>query len=110
LGSTTHLVMNAILSDVGLEPDDVTYIAVGSATTALAAWNAGQVDAQVAFTPFPEIVEEQGTGATILDLSKGEGPEVLVAMGGAFEGFITSDKFIENNRSVVDAFIQAHIE
>lgn len=110
LGSTTHLVMNAILMDAGLKPDDVTYLAVGSAATALAAWDAGRVDVQVAFTPFPEIVAELGTGEPLLDLSTGDGPSALTTMGGAFEGFITTGKFIEENRETVDAFIQAHIE
>lgn len=110
LGSTTHLIMNAILRDVGMSPDDVNYVAVGSATTALAAWQAGRTDVQVAFTPFPEIISALGTGEAILDLSKGEGPAVLQELGGAFEGFSTSGAFIEENPEIVEAFIKAHVE
>ncbi len=110
LGATTHLVMNAILKEAGMAPEDVTYLAVGSAATALAAWEAGRVDVQVAFTPFPEIVAEMGTGEPILDLSKGDGPAALTTMGGAFEGFITTGDFIARNKDTVDAFIKAQVE
>ena len=68
------------------------------------------MDVQVAFTPFPEIVDEMGTGEPILDLSKGDGPAALTTMGGAFEGFITTGDFIKENKVTVDSFIKAHIE
>lgn len=110
LGATTHLMMNAILMDVGMSPNDVTYLAVGSATTGLAAWQAGRVDAQVAFTPFTQIVTEAGTGEVILDLSKGEGPAAITQLGGAFEGFAATGDYIKNNKQTVDAFIKAHVE
>lgn len=108
LGATTQLMMNAMLKDAGLSQDDITYVAVGSATTALAAWQAKRVDVQVAFTPFPEIVEALGTGFPIVDLSKGQGPEVLQKLGNAFEGFSTKDTFIKEHPETVDAFIKAH--
>jgi len=110
LGATTHLMMNAILKDAGLSQDDITYVAVGSATTALAAWQAKRVDLQVAFTPFPEIVEALGAGFPVVDLSKGQGPEVLQKLGNAFEGFSTKDSFIKEHPETVDAFINAHKE
>lgn len=110
LGATTHLMMNAILIDVGMSPNDVTYLAVGSATTSLAAWQAERVDAQVAFTPFTQIVTEARTGEVILDLSKGEGPAALTQLGGAFEGFAATGDYIRNNKQAVDSFIKAHVD
>jgi len=110
LGATTHLMMNAMLKDVGLSPNDVTYLAVGSSATALAAWQSGRVDIEVAFTPFPEIVKQLGIGETVLDLSKGEGPETLQKLGGAFEGFIATGAFIASNKATVDGFIKSHVE
>lgn len=110
LGATTHLMMNAILKDVGMSPNDVTYLAVGSATTGLAAWQAGRVDVQVAFTPFTQIVTEMKSGEIILDLSKGEGPEALTKLGAAFEGFVATGAYIKANKPTVEAFIRAHVE
>jgi NitT/TauT family transport system substrate-binding protein len=110
LGATTHLMMNAMLKDVGLSPTDVTYLAVGSSATALAAWQSGRVDIEVAFTPFPEIVKQLGIGEAVLDLSKGEGPETLQKLGGAFEGFVATGAFIAANKATVDNFIKSHVE
>lgn len=110
LGATTHLMMNAVLLDAGMSPNDVTYLAVGSATTGLAAWQAGRVDVQVAFTPFTQIVTGDGSGEIILDLSKGEGPAALTQLGGAFEGFAATGDYIKNNKQTVDAFIKAHVD
>ena len=110
LGATTQLTMIALLRSVGMSPSDVNYVAVGSATTALAAWQAKRVDVDMAFTPFPEIVTTLGTGQSIIDLSKGEGPEVLQKIGGAFEGFSAKGSYIKDNPAVVDAFIKAQSE
>jgi len=109
LGATTHLMMNAVLKDVGLSPTDVTYLAVGSAATGLAAWQAGRVDVQVAFTPFTQIVTEMGLGEVILELSK-EGPPALTKLGSAFEGFAATGAYIKQNKATVDAFIKAHVD
>ncbi len=107
LGATTQLMMNALLKGAGMSSDDVNYVAVGSSTTALAAWQAKRIDVQVAFTPFPEIVQALGTGQPILDLSKGQGPTLLQKIGGAFEGFSAKGSYIKHNPAVVDAFIEA---
>jgi NitT/TauT family transport system substrate-binding protein len=110
LGASTQLMMNAMLKDAGLSPDDVTYVAVGSATTALAAWEAKRIDVQVAFTPFPEIVEALGSGFPVVDLSKGQGPEILQKLGNAFEGFSAKGSFIKEHPGVVAGFIKAQSE
>jgi NitT/TauT family transport system substrate-binding protein len=110
LGATTHLMFNALLKGAGISPDDVTYVAVGSSNTALAAWQADRVDAQMAFTPFPEIIAALGTGRPMIDFSKGQGPAVLSKLGGAFECFSTKASFIKEHPDVVNAFIKAHVE
>lgn len=110
LGATTHLMMNALLKGAGMSPDDVTYVAVGSSNTALAAWDAGRVDVQLAFTPFPEIIHALGSGRPILDFSKGEGPPLLQKLGGAFEAFSAKGSFIRQHPDVVNAFIKAHTD
>lgn len=110
LGASTHLMTNALLKGANMTPSDVTYVADGSATTALAAWEAGRVDAQMAFTPFPEIVEALGTGRSAVNISKGQGPAVLQKLGGAFEGWATKSSFIRAHPDVVNAFIKAQID
>jgi NitT/TauT family transport system substrate-binding protein len=110
LGATTHLMANALFRGAGIDPASINYVAVGSANTALAAWQAGRVDAQMAFTPFPEITQALGTGRTVIDMSKGEGPVVLQKIGGAFEAFSAKGSYIREHPDVINAFIKAHMD
>lgn len=110
LGASTHLMMNALLKGAGMTADDVTYVAVGSANTALAAWQADRVDAQMAFTPFPEIISALGTGRSAVDFSSGQGPPVLQKLGTAFEAFSAKASYIREHPDVVNAFIRSHVE
>lgn len=110
LGASTHLMMNALLKGAGLTPDDVTYVADGSSNTALAAWQADRIDAQVAFTPFPEIIRALGSGKSIINLSAGQGPELLQKLGGAFEDWSCKAAFIRAHPDIVNAFIKAHTD
>jgi len=110
LGATTHLMTNALFAGAKIDPASVTYVADGSANTALAAWQAGRIDAQMAFTPFPEITQALGSGRSAIDMSKGQGPAVLQKLGGAFEAFSTKGSFIREHPDVVNAFIKAHID
>ncbi|MGH7119742.1 MAG: ABC transporter substrate-binding protein [Acetobacteraceae bacterium] len=107
LGASTHLMMNALLLGAGMRPNDVTYVADGSSTTELAAWQAGRVDAQMAFTPFPEIVAALGSGRAVIDFSRGQGPAVLQKIGGAFEDFSTKGSYIAAHPDIVLNFIAA---
>ncbi len=110
LGATTHLMTNALFAGAKIDPAAVTYVSDGSANTALAAWQAGRIDAQMAFTPFPEIIEALGTGRSAIDISKGQGLPILQKLGGAFEAFSTKASFIREHPDVVNAFIKAHID
>lgn len=110
LGATTHLMSNALFKGANIDPTSVNYVADGSSNTALAAWQAGRVDAQMAFTPFPEITEALGSGRSAIDMSKGQGPAVLQRLGGAFEGFSAKASYIRDHPDVVNAFIKAHVD
>jgi len=110
LGATTHLMSNALFAGAKIDPASITYVADCSANTALAAWQADRIDAQMAFTPFPEIVEALGNGKAAIDMSKGEGPPVLQKLGGAFEAFSAKGSYIREHPDVVNAFIKAHID
>ena len=110
LGSTTHLMTNALFRAAGIDPASIDYVADGSSNTALAAWQAGRVDAQMAFTPFVEITEALGNGRSAIDMSRGQGPAVLQKLGGAFEAFSAKGAYIREHPDVVNAFIKAHID
>jgi NitT/TauT family transport system substrate-binding protein len=110
LGSTTHLMTNALFHGAGIDPASITYVADGSSNTALAAWQADRIDAQMAFTPFVEITQALGNGRSAIDMSRGQGPAVLQKLGGAFEAFAAKGSYIREHPDVVNAFIKAHID
>jgi len=110
LGASTHLMMNALLRGAGMPTDNVTYVADGSSNTALAAWQAGRVDVQMNFTPFPEIIAALGNGRSIINFSAGQGPALLQKLGGAFEDWSCKASFIRDHPDVINAFIKAHID
>jgi NitT/TauT family transport system substrate-binding protein len=101
---------NALFRGAGIDPASITYVADGSSNTALAAWQADRVDAQMAFTPFVEITQALGNGRSAIDMSRGQGPAVLQKLGGAFEGFSAKGSYIREQPDVVNAFIKAHID
>jgi NitT/TauT family transport system substrate-binding protein len=109
LGSTTQIMTKVLLQDSGMSATDVTYVADGSAATELSAWTAGAVDAQMAFTPFPEIVEAAGTGVPLVNMSAGQGPTLLQELGGAFEDWSASSSYIKANPGIVQSFVDAQV-
>lgn len=71
-GSSENLVTAQLLRDAGLSPSDVTFIGVGSVTTALAAWQHHQIDANVSVEP--EITLLAPTAKTLFDIRSGKAP------------------------------------
>ena len=109
-GAATEIQMRALLSGAGISPDAVTYVAVGSPSTAYPTMMAKQIDAAVMFEPFRTLCITQKTCSIAVDLTKGEGPPELAALSGAFETFAARREFITSNPIAVQAFIQAMSE
>lgn len=109
-GAATEIQMRALLAGAGLAPDSVTYVAVGSPSTAYPAMMAKQIDVAVMFEPFRTLCRVQKTCDLALDVAKGEGPPELAALNGGFETFAMRRDFIAKNKVATDAFIQAMSE
>lgn len=100
---------NAMLKSAGLSPADVTYVVVGGGpAAAYSTMVVGrQVDAVVLYPPMPQICEHNRTCSTIIDLTKGEGPEVIKAMGGSAYTFVMRRGMVETNPQLALAFLAA---
>lgn len=109
-GSGTELQARALFIGAGMDPDDVTYIAVGAPGTAYPSFLARQVDAAMMFEPFGTICRLQETCGALVDLVGGEGPAEITSLNGAFETYAARTDFIEENTVAIDAFIQAITE
>jgi NitT/TauT family transport system substrate-binding protein len=106
-GSAVENQMRALLIGAGLDPDSVTYVAVGSPNTAYPAFLSKQIQAAVMWEPFRSICESKGVCEIAVDMRKGEGPPSLKALNGAFETFAARRDFVASNKDSIDAFNRA---
>ena len=90
-GAEVQLFTQALLRDAGLDESDVTFIPVGGVPTGVAAFEADQTDIHVAFEPAQTLLTNQFDGKIILDLRKGEGPEVFSQVSGQIRGAVRSE-------------------
>jgi NitT/TauT family transport system substrate-binding protein len=109
-GSGTEMYVKSLLSGAGLEPDSVTYVAVGSPNTAYAALVAKQVDAILSWDPVPALCASTQQCTIAVDLRKGEGPPEIKAMNGGFLAWQARREYVQKHEATVDAFLRALAE
>ncbi len=109
-GSGVELQVRALLIGAGLDPESVTYVAVGSPATAYPQFVAKQIDAALMFQPFRALCEYQKTCIVAVDMDKGEGPAEVKSLNGGFETYAARRDFIKKNPAAVTAFIHALTE
>lgn len=77
-GSLQEIVWRYMLKDAGIDPErEVSFIAVGSINTATAALQQNLVQAYLASEPMQTMIAQGEFARVILDLWKGQGPDVL---------------------------------
>lgn len=109
-GSGVELQVRALLIGAGLDPESVTYVAVGSPATAYPQFVAKQIDAALMFQPFRALCEYQKTCVVAVDMDKGEGPPEVKSLNGGFETYAARRDFIKKNPNAVKAFNHALTE
>jgi len=80
-GSSTNFFMNFLLAKVGLKPEDVSYIGVGSGASAVAQIKRGEIDAMVNLDPVITKVVSDGDAVVLADSRTVEGNQEI--FGGA---------------------------
>ncbi|WP_162164539.1 ABC transporter substrate-binding protein [Intrasporangium chromatireducens] len=104
-GSATEVWMTAILRAAGVDPKDVTFIAVGAAPTALPTFQQGKVDAMIGYPPLNQMLAAQGIKYTFLtDTAHGK-PDTLKNM--LQVGSVTTCDFAEKHPETVTAYCNA---
>ena len=107
-GSGGEVIFNAMLRDGGLQPSDVTYVAVGGPATAYTTMAIGkQVDAAVLFQPLTQLCAFNKTCATVIDMTVGEGPKSVKDMTGASVVFVARREMADSNPKLMAAFYAA---
>ena len=107
-GSSTNLLMNFVLAKAGLTSQDVAFIGVGSAASAVAAVRNGQIDAISHLEPVISMLERSGDIRVTVDTRTEAGTKAL--FGGANPAAVIYAKkaFIDANPNTMQAIVNAH--
>jgi NitT/TauT family transport system substrate-binding protein len=106
-GSSTHMIVNHLITRDGLKPDDVAIIGVGSSATAVAAMQSGRIDAICLNDPGMTILVRAGHCIVVADLRTRAGTEQ--ALGGPFPetSLYAKAEFVQDNPQTVQALTNA---
>jgi NitT/TauT family transport system substrate-binding protein len=72
-GSSTHMLVNHLLNSVGLTPDDVSIVGVGTGAQAVAAVKSGKLDALSSVDPVMMLLEKQGLIVIVAETTTAKG-------------------------------------
>ena len=106
-GSSTNLLMNFVLAKAGLTPQDVSFIGVGSAASAVAAIRNGQIDAISHLEPVTTMLERAGDVKVLIDTRTEEGTRALFGGANPAAVLYAKNAFIEKNPATTQALVNA---
>jgi sulfonate transport system substrate-binding protein len=106
-GSSTHMILNHLLSTEGLKPSDVSIIGVGLGAGAVAALKNGQIDAVSNTDPTMTKLEEDGDVRIIADTRTMKGTEQVLGGPMPTGCLYAPVDFIKKNPNTVQALTNA---
>jgi NitT/TauT family transport system substrate-binding protein len=106
-GSSTHMVVNHLLSKVGLTSNDVSIIGVGTSAGAVAAIEKGEIDAIINSDPVMTKLETDNAITVIAETRTAKGTQDL--FGGPYPeaGLYATADFIARNPNTIQALTNA---
>lgn len=106
-GSSTNLLMNFVLAKAGLTSQDVSFIGVGSAASAVAAIRNGQIDAIAHLEPVTTMLERAGDIKVVIDTRSEDGTRALFGGSNPAAVLYAKNAFIEKNPATTQALVNA---
>jgi len=108
-GSSTHMLVNHLLASVGLTPDDVSIIGVGTGSGAVAAVRGGQIDALSSVEPVMSLLEKSGDLKIVHETISDEGTRRV--FGGTMPAatLYAKEAFIRAHPNTVQALTNAMV-
>lgn len=106
-GTATEAFNSWMLIKAGMQPSDVTYVAVGAPNTAYGALVSKQVDGLMIFDPAGAMCDVLKTCKVVWRASIDKQPEELYRMNGGANGQVFMQDYIDKNPQVIEAVIQA---
>jgi len=108
-GSSTHAFINHLLATVGLSPDDVSIIGVGTGPGAVAAMQAGHLDAIANIEPAITMLEKSGTIKVVVETVSVKGAKAVYGSPLPSGSLYTREEFIKANPKTVQALTNAMV-
>jgi len=108
-GSSTHAFVNYLLASAGLEPDDVSIIGVGTGPAAVAAMQAGHLDAIANIEPAITMMEKAGTIRVVVETVSVLGAKAVYGSPLPSGSLYTREEFIKANPNTVQALTNAMV-
>ena len=108
-GSSTHAFINHLLASAGLAPDDVSIIGVGTGPAAVAAMQAGQLDAIANIEPAITMMERMGTIKVVVETVSVQGARAIYGSPLPSGSLYTREEFIKANPNTVQALTNAMV-
>ena len=106
-GSSTHMLVNHLLASVGLTPDDVSIVGVGTGAQAVAAVKSGQLDAISSVDPVMTLLEKQGLIEVKHETTTSKGARDVFGGSLPAASLYAKKAFIESNPRTVQALANA---
>ena len=108
-GSSTHAFINYLLASAGLAPDDVSIIGVGTGPAAVAAMQAGHLDAIANIEPAITMMEKAGTIKVVVETVSVQGAKAVYGGPLPSGSLYTREEFIKANPNTVQALTNAMV-
>lgn len=108
-GSSTNIFVNHLLASVGLSPDDVSFIGVGTGPTAVAAMRAGQIDAIANVEPAITMLERSGFMKVVIETTTERGCRAVFGELLPAGSLYTKEEFIQRNPLAAQALVNAMV-
>ena len=106
-GSSTNMMMNFVLAKAGLTPQDVSFIGVGSAASAVASVRNGQLDAVSHLEPVITMLERSGDIRVLYDTRTEAGTRELFGGSNPAAVIYTKKSFMDANPNTMQAVVNA---
>jgi NitT/TauT family transport system substrate-binding protein len=108
-GSSTNFMVNYILQQNGMKPEDVSFIGVGGGASAVAAVKRGEIDAISNIDPVISQLESTGDIKIVADTRTPEGTKAVY--GGPYPAAVLymSPEFAKQNPNTTQALVNAYV-
>jgi len=107
-GTSTEKYFEFMLRDAGMQPSDVTFVAVGTPSDAYTALTVSkQIDAAINVQPMNQLCELNKTCKVVVNYSKGEGAKEVLAINGASVTNVMRRSMAEGQPKLMAAYYAA---